>query len=160
MDTYIARAPAGYSEHNEAMDTKSKLLITLFIVAVLAVTAWKYYVYVIRHDFVVYDQIECDPSIESCFAYECEENDEECDNAPFKKIERSAMSTTPCPNHKEGACETVACSESEKSCTEILCTEDALEEGETCVQSEGADGDETADETVQEERPDTSEENL
>ena len=115
------------------VDTKSKLLIAAFFVIVVAATVLKYDTFVIRHDYLVYDQVACDPTEESCFAYECEEGDEECDDTPFKKVEKNVRNTALCPNYLEGTCEPLSCGPDEDDCTETTFTEDALEEGELCI---------------------------
>ena len=115
------------------MDTKSRVLFASFLLIVAAATVWKYDTFVTRHDFVVYDQVECDPEKESCFAYECDEGDSECDDAPFKRIEKNIRAITPCLNYEENACEPLACGESEVDCSEILCSDETLREGEICI---------------------------
>lgn len=135
------------------MDTKSKVLVAVLILVVALVTAWKYDTYVVQHDYVVYDQLPCDPSTESCFVYTCDEGDPECDNMPFKKIEKSASNVPLCPNYIEDACPPLTCEEGEEGCVITLCSEEALEEGEECsVAEERAD----EDDSLQTEEPDLS----
>jgi hypothetical protein len=121
------------------VDTKSKVLIAAFFAVVVVATVWKYDAFVIRHDFRVYDQVPCDPITESCFAYECEEFDEECDDAPFKKIEKNAKYIPLCPNYLEEECKPLSCTTGEEDCVETLCSEDVLEEGEMCVTAENVE---------------------
>lgn len=116
---------------------------------VIGVTVWKYDAYVSRQDFLIYDQVACDPEIESCFAYVCEEGDEECDTEPFKKITKSAENVSLCPNYIEGECSPLSCAEDEVDCEEILCSEDTLEDGESCV-SQDPELPEDTDETPEE----------
>lgn len=115
------------------VDTKSKVLIVLLVLVVVAVTAWKYDSFVTRHNFIVHDHIACDPDVESCFIYTCEEGDEECDDTPFKKIEKNAGNITTCPNYYAGNCPVLTCLEGEEDCAITLCNEETLEEGEECL---------------------------
>lgn len=115
------------------MDTKSKLLIAFFLILVVLVTAWKYKVFVIDRDFVVYNNVSCDPYEESCFTYICEEGDEECDATPFKKIEKNARFIDACDIANAEECPELSCGVSEEGCETTMCSEDVLEEGEQCL---------------------------
>ena len=115
------------------MDTKSKVLIVLFFTLLGIGFASKYYTFFIQQDFLVYDQIPCNPALESCFIAACEE--EVCENAPYKKIEKSAQNIPFCDPSAE-ACPRPTCSQDEPNCTITVCSEESIEEGETCTQTE------------------------
>ena len=94
---------------------------------------WKYKVFVIDRDFVVYDQVSCDPYTESCFASICEEGDEECDDTPYKKIEKSARFISACNVANGDECPDLSCGPTEVECVITTCSEDTLDDNETCV---------------------------
>jgi len=115
------------------VDTKSKGLMALVLLMVAGATVWKYDTFITNRDFMVYDQISCNPTLESCFVYVCEEGYEECDNSPFKKIEKNAKNITLCPNYNKDSCSALTCLDGEKECTITLCTDETLAVGEMCV---------------------------
>lgn len=112
------------------MDTKSKILIGVFFALIVTATVWKYYIFVTKQDFIVFNHASCNPGTESCFAYNCEINDEECDQAPFKKISKNAENITDCTI---GKCSELSCGPGETDCVITLCSEETIEEGEVCV---------------------------
>jgi len=112
------------------MDKKSKWLIGLFFTLIVIATVWKYYVFVTKQDFIILNHISCDQSIESCFAYKCEDGDVECDSTPFKKISKNAKNIDACVGED---CPELSCSLDEVDCSITLCSEDSLEDGEICV---------------------------
>lgn len=118
------------------MDTKSKILIGLFILLVIGASVWKYKVFVVDRDFVIYNNIACDPYTEACFVYVCEEGDEECDDTPFKKIEKNAQFADLCDIASGEECSGLICESNEEGCMIVTCSEEALEDGEQCVKYE------------------------
>ena len=59
---------------NIALDRKSKILfivIGLLIVGSVAVTFWRY---MIKKDYIVQAQTDCDPTTENCFIWKCDPN--------------------------------------------------------------------------------------
>ena len=115
------------------MDTKSRILIVFFLILVAGVTVWKYKLFMIERDFVIYNNISCDPYNESCFAYICAEGDKECDATPFKRIEKNARFIEVCNMANAEECPELSCGVDEEGCLVTTCSEDVLEEGERCV---------------------------
>jgi len=115
------------------VDTKSKLFIGLFLVLIVASGCWKYYKFFIIRDYVVVTTISCDPSLESCFVLECEDDSEGCEPVPYKKMDTYAYLTPPCDPYTNQACPEPVCVEGGEECTVTLCSEKNLEEGEMCV---------------------------
>ena len=132
------------------MDAKSKILIGLFILFVIAAGVWKYHSFFVERDFVIYTWVSCDTTTESCFAMECEEGDEECDDWAYKKMEIPASETPYCDPYVDEECPEPVC-EVGSDCIEILCSEETLEEGEMCLAIEpeeeesGTENEETQD---------------
>ena len=115
------------------MDNKSKVLIVVFFTLVVVLSVWKFYVYVIKKDFIVTNYISCDPVYESCFVADCEEGDDECDTEPYKKIEKNAKNIPFCDKNNVENCAELNCEEGENDCVITNCSEDVLEDGEKCV---------------------------
>lgn len=126
---------------NITLDKKSKILfvvIGLLIVGSVAVTFWRY---MVKRDYIVQAQTDCDPEAEACFVWECDPEstvegeactgDEESDIWYYKIIRRNAKNIPLCdPNEEE--CAALVCEPGEKDCSEELCSESNVPEGETC----------------------------
>lgn len=117
------------------MDTKSKILFSfLGILIVLSVSA-SYYRYMVLHDYLVEAHVDCDPSLEICFVWECDPEtegectgDEEEDTWYFKIAHRNAKNITSCDPQDE-ECQQFQCpEEGEEACDEVLCATDTLTE--------------------------------
>lgn len=110
------------------MDKKSKILLwvlALLIVTSIGVTFWRI---MIKKDYVIEAQADCDPTTEKCFVSVCDPKketctgDEEKDTTYFKKISRLAFNIPLCdPADKE--CQALVCPEGEKGCTVNFCDE-------------------------------------
>ena len=122
----------------------------MFIALLLSAIVWKYSVYFLERDFLVTDHIPCDPAMESCFAQDCDPVDTECDQEPYKRIEKSAAYINLCPNYQQDQCPTLTCEIDEPDCTLTLCSDETLEEGEVCVYAPEPEGDEPAAEEITE----------
>lgn len=126
---------------NITLDKKSKILfviIGLLIVGSVAVTFWRY---MVKRDYIVQAQTDCDPETETCFVWECDPEstvegeacigDEESDIWYYKIVHRNAKNIPLCdPNDEE--CTALVCDPGEKDCSEELCSESNVPEGETC----------------------------
>ncbi len=126
---------------NIALDRKSKVLfviIGLLIVGSVAVTFWRY---MIKRNYIVQAQTECDPTTENCFVWKCDpastEESEACTGDPekdiwfYKIIRRNAKNIPLCDPNNEN-CPALVCDPGEKDCSEELCVEENVPEGEYC----------------------------
>jgi hypothetical protein len=119
-------------------------LLILIILVLLAVIVYRYDQYILKKNFLLNIAANCDPSIESCFVVNCSpEEDEECDQTPYKKIEILASEAPMCL--QEHSCDSFEC-ESGTSCVAVYCSENTLEEWEVC--SLPIEGDEAVEETI------------
>jgi hypothetical protein len=115
------------------MDTKSKILVWGFIGLLVAVSLWKFNALVQRHDFLVDTHVACDTGKFSCFTMECDsESGEDCTNEMYAKMVKRADTMSLC-NKFEEECPELECSLGEADCEITYCSDDALEEGESCV---------------------------
>lgn len=92
------------------------------ILTILAVAAC-YYRFMVVHDYILYDEIECDPYTDSCFIY-CE--DDEC-TEPFyyAQMERPAINLMElCGGYDEDCDAVYACTDAEVDCTVTFCDPD------------------------------------
>ena len=87
----------------------------------------------IDRDFILSQEILCDPSVESCFTRLCEE---ECDaEKEYYKLQSvSARYVSTCDPHIED-CPEINCSEI-PTCQTIFCDETTVDDGEWCTNPE------------------------
>lgn len=122
------------------MDKKSKILLLAFLVLVIAMVAFTYYKYMVKRDYVIEAQTDCDPYTEACFIWQCDpaatDESEKCTGDPeediwyYEIIRRNAMNVPLCdPNNEE--CDALVCDPLlEEDCEIILCDEETAVEQE------------------------------
>lgn len=148
------------------MDKKSKIFFIIFgllIAGSVAVTYWKI---MVKRDYVITAQTDCDPYTENCFVHVCDPDpdvDGECTGDPAedtwftKNISRMAYNIPDCDPADE-TCTALTCPEGEANCSFEFCDESNVPEGDTCndpeqytidnpVEEEGAECDPATDET-------------
>ncbi len=119
------------------MDKKSKILfliIGLLIVASVAVTYWRI---MVKKDYIIEAQTDCDPYTDKCFIWECDpESDvegEACTGDPdtdtwyFQVVKRNASQIPLCDPNTDENCEALVCGENEPDCEYVFCTEENME---------------------------------
>ena len=115
------------------MDRKSKILIVIFALLLVGSVSLDLYKYWTK-DYQIYGFAPCDPQIELCFYYPCEEGGDSCSSDEvdyYKKVEKTASNVELCdPNNDD--CNPLVCDENETGCHIVLCSEDTLDEGEMC----------------------------
>jgi hypothetical protein len=124
-----------------SLDRKSKILfviIGILIVGSVAVTFWRY---MIKRDYVVQAQTDCDPTTENCFIWKCDPastvegetctGDPETDIWYYKIIHRNAKNIPLCDPNDEN-CAALVCDPGEKDCSEEFCTPQNVKAPETC----------------------------
>lgn len=130
------------------MDKKSKILLLTFLVLVIVVVAFTYYKYMVKRDYIIEAQADCDPYAEACFIWQCDpksseegppdgEASEACTGDPeediwyYQIVRRNAMNIPPCDPNDEN-CDALTCDPAlEKDCEIILCDEETAVEQET-----------------------------
>ncbi|MDI6777844.1 MAG: hypothetical protein QMD77_01520 [Patescibacteria group bacterium] len=123
------------------VDEKSKILfavLAILIVGAVAVTFWRY---IVKRDYIIQAQIDCDPETQNCFVWECDpmslEEGEQCTGNPdndvwyYKIISRNAKNIPDCDPNDEN-CTAYVCGEGEKDCGYELCAPENVPEGEEC----------------------------
>ncbi len=148
------------------LDRKSKILFAVIAVLVVGSVAATFWRIVVKRDYIVQAQIDCDPSEENCFVWECDPNStdewEACTGDPeediwyYEILNRNAKNIPDCdPNDED--CTAYICGEDEADCSYELCTEDNVPEGETCNDPEQYNIDNSPEEDSEECAPDDEE---
>lgn len=123
------------------IDLKSKIFLSVIgflIVGSVAATYWRI---VVKRDYIIQAQIECDPETEECFIWECDPastvegeactGDEESDIWYYKIFRRNAKNIPLCDPNDEN-CAAYVCDPGEEDCSEELCSSENVPEGESC----------------------------
>ena len=125
------------------MDKKSKILLwvlALLIVASVGVTYWRI---MIKKDYIIESQIDCDQSVRECFIWKCDPNStvdgEKCtgnadDDIWYYAIAKRKAAKIPlCDSKNDENCKPWVCEENEKDCSETLCDDtNKTEQGVEC----------------------------
>jgi hypothetical protein len=120
------------------MDTKSRILLVLLLSLIVLSVSASYYRFVVLQDYIVISEIDCDPSLESCFVWICDpevDGEDECTGDPaddtwyYKMAFRNAMFISDCDPDEDENCLPFECPISgEENCGQILCTEETVGE--------------------------------
>jgi hypothetical protein len=123
------------------VDTKSKVLFVvlgILIAGSIAVTYWRY---MVKRDYVIQAQIDCDPETENCLVWKCDPaslvEGEECTGVPdndiwyYKILNRNAKNIPNC-DPKDENCTAYQCDPDEPECNITNCSPDNLKKGEEC----------------------------
>ena len=113
------------------MNKKSKALILCLLLFVAFSLFAKHHKFTVTQDFYISNELSCDTESESCFVWDCDLADEECDKTPYKYIWKYAAYTPNCDPREED-CEELFCAEDEEDCEIIYCSEDTLGDEEYC----------------------------
>lgn len=119
------------------MDKKSKIffiVLGILIVASVTVTYWRI---MVKRDYVVEAQTDCDPTVDKCFIWKCDPastvEGEACTGDPdkdtwyFQVARRNAAKIPLCDPDKDDSCKPWDCDPAlEKDCSVTFCTEDQL----------------------------------
>lgn len=120
------------------MDKKSKIffwVLGILILAAISVTYWRI---MLKRDYIIEAEADCDPTTETCFIYECDPSAEECTGNPdedtsyYKLVRRNASKIPTCNPEADESCQPLVCGEGENDCEEILCTEETKAPEEAC----------------------------
>ena len=123
------------------VDKKSKVLFVvlgILIAGSIAVTYWRY---MVKRDYVIQAQIDCDPETENCLVWKCDPTSsaegEKCTGVPdndiwyYKILNRNAKNIPSC-DPKDENCTAYVCDPGEPQCEITNCSPDNLKKGEEC----------------------------
>lgn len=117
------------------------LFFIIFGLLIFGSVAFTYYRIVMKRDYTISAEAECDPYLEKCFIYVCDPTAEECTGDPeedtsyYKIMKRKAFNIPLCDPNIDETCEALICSEGEVDCSYELCEEENAD-GIECVDPE------------------------
>lgn len=104
---------------------------------ILASFGATYYRYMVKKDYIVQAQTDCDPYSEACFVWNCDpdstEEGEMCTGNPdedtwyFKVINKNASQIASCDANDEN-CDALVCAQNEPDCEFVFCNPENMEE--------------------------------
>ena len=113
------------------MDKKSKILISVFFILILISAAVTYYRTIIKKDYIISAQADCDPSVDKCFIWKCDPTatdetlkctgDPEKDTWYYQIAKRKAANIPLCDPKKDENCDPWTCADGEKDCSATFC---------------------------------------
>jgi hypothetical protein len=120
------------------MDKKSKIFFAVMGILIIASVGATYWRIMVKKDYIVEAQTDCDPYADECFIWECDPEsdvegeactgDPEMDSWYFQVIRRNAANVPLCDPNIDEECEALVCGENEPECEYIFCTEENMEE--------------------------------
>jgi len=122
------------------MDKKSKIFFLVFFLLIAGSVAVTYWRIMVKRDYIISAQQECDPAAEACFVSACDpESDSECAATPeeerttyYKIIQKNAKNIPLCDAQKDECPTELACADGEAECSFELCDETNVPDGEEC----------------------------
>lgn len=105
----------------------SIILLTILTVAIVGSISLTYYRAFIAQDYPIHAQITCDPSVASCYVYECDPDAGECTGNPeedityYKLITKLAKNAYDCVPDDTGKCFNATCGPGEPDCEITYC---------------------------------------
>lgn len=149
------------------MDKKSKVLILIFLLLLFGSVAMSFYKIVIKMDYLITLETECDPAVNACFIFECSpEDDSECPENEAERISYYQILTKKAYNFPNcdfnENCPQPTCAEGETDCEITFCDETTKEEDQQCsnptdFQAEQVDEDDPCAENATEDETNTVE---
>lgn len=130
------------------IDRKSKILFVILGILIAGSVAATYWRYIMKRDYIIQAQIDCDPEKENCFVWRCDplslEEGEKCTGNPeediwyYKIFYRNAKNIPDCPASPAGRypkdenCAAYQCELDELDCKTTNCDPASVGEDEEC----------------------------
>jgi len=122
------------------MDKKSKIFFLVFFLLIVGSVAVTYWRIMVKRDYIISAQQECDPTTEACFVSSCDpESDEECAATPeeerttyYKIINKNAQNIPLCDAQADECPTELTCASGEAECDFEYCDESSVPDGEEC----------------------------
>lgn len=122
------------------MERKSKIFFAVFFLLIIGAVGAAYYRIMIKRDYIIEAQTDCDPTAEKCFIWNCDPNakdeTEKCTGDPekdtwyYKLSFRNAGRVGLCDPNKDEDCAPMACKTGEQECSEVFCDENTKKQYE------------------------------
>jgi hypothetical protein len=123
------------------LNRKSKALFLVLGCLILVSIGATFYRYIVKRDYIVQAQIDCDPETENCLVWRCDPasivEGEACTGTPendiwyYKILNRNAKNIPDC-DPKDENCTAYQCEPHEQECEMTSCSPDSLKKGEEC----------------------------
>lgn len=121
----------------------NKILFAVVGLAIILSVGATYWRTMVKKDYIISSQVDCDPATEKCFIWKCNTalmeggegactGNEDEDIWYYKNAQRKAYNIPLCDPEKDENCLPFQCNEGEKDCQETLCDETNVPEGESC----------------------------
>ncbi len=124
------------------MDNRSKALLWVAGIIVIVSIGFTYYRIIVRRDYIIEAQTDCDPYTERCFHFQCDQNSTKeglaCTGTPenddwyYQVVRRKAANIPDCDPARDENCQALECPSDEKDCEVRYCEDGDLPEGVTC----------------------------
>jgi hypothetical protein len=123
------------------LDRKSKILFVVLAILIAGSVAVTYWRYMVKRDYIIQAQIDCDPETQNCLVWKCDpmslEEGEDCTGVPdndiwyYKIFNRNAKNIPDC-DPKDENCAAYQCDPGEPECETTSCSPDNIKKGEEC----------------------------
>ena len=118
-------------------DFRFSILWPLCALLIVGVIGFRYHEYVVNRHYIINVNTACDSSVEKCFISDCSPaEDLGCPNGPYKKIEIRNADAPKCL--EEHQCTNFLCGTIE-SCKATYCSEESLDAGESCAETQNTE---------------------
>jgi len=129
------------------MDIKTKIFWWVMGLLMVGSFGATFYRYMIKKDYIVQAQVDCDPYSEACFVWNCDSDSEvegeacvgnpEIDTWYYKIINKNASQILSCDENDEN-CDALVCAQNEPHCEFVFCNEENKEENgsDICINPE------------------------
>jgi len=144
-DPYFA-SPLCQSKANRREFPANKVLWAVFFLLIAGSVAFTYYRIMVKKDYLISSQVDCDPYAEKCFIWNCDPEstvegeactgEMETDVWYYKIVKRNASRIPLCDPETDEECQPFLCDPEEPECGETLCDEETAAEGEICTDPE------------------------
>lgn len=112
-----------------------KIFFAFFFLLIIGSVAMTYWRIMVKKDYIIESQVDCDPEAEKCFVWECDpessEEGEACVGDPEKDIwyyqiaKRKAYEIPLCDPEKDESCLPMDCDpKAEEGCEKVFCDEE------------------------------------
>lgn len=105
----------------------SAALLALLVISISTTVFLSFFKFYRQQDYLVYVKAFCDPSLESCFLEDCEDdircNPDEDGKFAYKIFLKKASNIPLCKNE---VCPEIFCKSQEESCEEFFCSDENL----------------------------------
>jgi len=110
------------------MDKKSKILLFILAILIIASVGYTFYKYVIVKDYQMTIEVSCDRAVDNCFI----RTEDDGTKTDYKILDRNASNIPLCDPDKDETCRAKVCEPNELNCSITTCSEADLPEGESC----------------------------